>query len=109
MLQQSHLQRNRAEGRKQRLFRFFHSLLHHYSIHNNIYYLLLLWEIAQLANYALHKSFPHLWNSTFANVLQTTLSYADLSAFWPHSPTALLIAAAISVTVNAAALAVLVF
>ncbi len=82
MLQQSHLLRNQPESRKRRLFRFFHSALDHYSFHPNIYYLLLLIEALQLANYGLHSSFGPLWNAPFSNAVRTVLAYTDLGALW---------------------------
>lgn len=57
MLQKSSLLRNQPESLKQRIFRFFHLVIKHYSIHTNIYYALLVIEIIQICNYGVHVSF----------------------------------------------------
>jgi hypothetical protein len=85
MLQQSHLLRNQPECRKRRLFRFFHSILEHYSFHPNIYTLLLIIEILQISNYGLHSSYGPLWNDAFSNGIRYVLSYTDLSPMWQQS------------------------
>ncbi len=61
MLQQSLMKRNQPETQKQRLFRLFHTLVQHYAIHPNLYYLLLAIEALQMIFYACHSSFPDLW------------------------------------------------
>lgn len=82
MLQQSHLLRNQPECRKRRLFRFFHSTLEHYSFHPNLYNILLVLEILQIADYGLHESYGPLWNAPVSNGIRTALSYLDLSPIW---------------------------
>ena len=61
MLQQSLIQRNKPESKKQRLFRLFHTLLHHHSIHINLYAVIIILEILQLVYYACHTSFERIW------------------------------------------------
>lgn len=81
-MQQPFISRGRPEDLKQRLFRLFHTLLHHYSIHVNLYYLILVTEILQLTYYGCHSSFPNLWPGPLMGYIQTFLSFIDLSGLW---------------------------
>lgn len=82
MLQQSLIQRNQPETTKQRLFRLFHTLLHHHSIHTNFYGVILILEIIQLIYYGCHSSFAKIWPNQSTEILQSALSFTDLSGIW---------------------------
>ena len=82
MLQQELLERNKAETNKERLFRLFHTIIHNYSLHPNIYHVLLFIEILQFIHYALHPSFQNLWATPVTNILQKVLGFTDLSPLW---------------------------
>lgn len=84
-MQKSFILRNQPETPKHRLFRLFHTLLNHYSIHPNLYYLILIIEILQLSYFACHSSFEHLWPSPLFKYIQIVLSFTDLSGIWRNA------------------------
>jgi hypothetical protein len=84
--------RDQPEELKKRVFRLFHTLLHNFEMHLNLYYLLLVLELAQLLNYSCHSSFGTLWGWTASDYTRTFLAYTDLSPLWKNSGPEALIA-----------------
>lgn len=82
MLQKTIILRNQSEGPKQRYFRLFHTLIHHYQVPDSLYCLLLLIELLQMTYYACHSSFQHMWPQSTLPLIQVALGYTDLSAVW---------------------------